>query len=145
MPAFIHVIDDQGMMFFLNRDLAFDIPEIDADHARLFKLIDGLNRDLEFKTYTQKEIDALFDKLLSYAKGHFAHEEHLFKLMCYEYSAEHIAEHEKMISVIEKLARNNVKMIVVLEFLTKWLNDHLLVHDKKYVEPLKAYIASLNL
>jgi len=145
MPAVIHVTDDRGMVFFLDQDLVLGIPEIDADHAKLLRFIDTLNRELQFKTYSTKELNKLFTKLLAYAKGHFAHEERLFTMMGYEHAVEHAAEHKKMASVLEKLSRNNAKMVDILKFLTTWLNDHLLVHDKLYVEPMKAYFASLNL
>ena len=122
------------MVFFLEPELSLGYEPMDRDHARLFSIIHRLNLSLGVKTCTSKETETLYRELFDYATEHFANEERLFAEYHYSGSDEHIAKHREIAEQLDKFKRNDCKMVDILRFLTSWLNNHILVYDKMFVE-----------
>jgi hemerythrin-like metal-binding protein len=142
MPSLIHVSDDRGMVFIIEPIMRFGIDAIDHDHNKLFTMINKLNNDLLSEVYSDVDIEALYERLLAYATEHFTFEVELLLKMSYDHVVEHTLSHARFMSELASMRERKVKMIEILRFLTSWLNYHVLVEDKHYVEPMKAYLAA---
>lgn len=129
MPSYHHVTDDTGMVFFIEPLMLLRFKEIDDDHFKLFKLIDDLNN----KSLSATDKDAIFTKLIEYATKHFSLEEALFLESNYD-SEHHKSEHLKILTILKQFNSTKTKMSDLLKFLTAWLNHHILVEDKKFVD-----------
>ena len=58
-------------------EFSVGIPEIDADHQQLLKLLNDLHEAVETKA-GDEVLEKVLDALLLYVSYHFAHEEGLF-------------------------------------------------------------------
>ena len=134
MPSYHHVTDDNGMIFMLRPIMKVGVSELDADHAKLFDIIDDLNDHLlSKKSIDEASLKLLFEKLIMYAVIHFEHESKLFNETNYPKAKLHEAEHKKLLNKIDDLSKQ-AKMTDILKFLTSWLNDHILVLDQKFAD-----------
>ena len=117
------------------------IKEIDNQHKKLFKIIstvfDGLagheNREM---------LKNAFDKVLDYTRYHFAAEEKYFKKFKYPDAEEHKKQHAKLLEETLALKSEYVEgapgvTLELIDFLTRWLQHHILLHDKQYAPFLK--------
>ena len=80
----------------------------------------------------------ILKKLADYTEFHFRYEQDLFDKFDYPETAEHVKIHENLVSqVLEfKSQFENGKASLtmdLMEFLTKWLKNHILETDKAYV------------
>ena len=112
---------------------------IDNQHKELVRLINKL-----YNLYLNKETDNIFEiisALKDYTHYHFSAEEKLFKEKNYPKADEHIKIHNEFITEVNKLAEEyknnpNVLSIKAMTLLQRWLTNHILVEDKKYVRYL---------
>jgi hemerythrin-like metal-binding protein len=75
--------------------------------------------------------------LSDYTRIHFASEEKLFAQYAYPETAEHTAEHARLIRELVDLRENphvssNLLSLEMMEFLRDWLSVHILEQDKAY-------------
>lgn len=129
MPSYHHVTDEIGMIFYIEPLMLLGLQEIDNDHIKLFKIIDDLNNH----SLSEVDKDVIFVKLIEYATGHFSREETLFQASNYD-AEHHKSEHQKFLMMLNQFDSSKTKMTDLLKFLTVWLNHHILVEDKKFVE-----------
>jgi hemerythrin-like metal-binding protein len=109
---------------------------VDQQHRTL---VDMMN-DLEAARGTENEtklIGELFYKLVDYTKYHFAQEENLMKSLRYPKINEQINQHKgfvnKIVEMLEELKEKNFYMGEKMNlFLTNWLINHILGHDKEF-------------
>jgi hemerythrin-like metal-binding protein len=76
-----------------------------------------------------------------YTNYHFKTEEKLFKEKKYPKAAEHIKIHNEFVTEVNKLAdeyKNNPNILSVktMTLLQRWLTNHILIEDKKYIRYL---------
>jgi hemerythrin-like metal-binding protein len=128
----------------MNKDLiiwsegySVHIPEIDEQHKNLVALINRLYNAYLNKKH-QSEISQIIKELKEYAFYHFSTEEKLFEKHNYAEKVEHIAMHNSFIDEINQLVKNHESSSLVLTmktmtFLQRWLTNHILKEDKKYV------------
>lgn len=141
MPTMVHVNDQQGMVFFLEPNMKTGLEVIDQDNDKLFKIINKLNLELYKSPYRIEQTLDLFKSLMKFGIEHFELEERLIESIDYpaDESEHHIGEHRmflrKIKQLIDELGQH--KMIEVLEFLNRWLNEHVLKTDKAFA---KAYL-----
>ena len=122
-------------------------PVIDEQHRKLIDLINAMDElvslDDGFDRYD--EIITIFDELKSYTVYHFQYEEETFEKYGYDSFNIKIQKLEHK-SLIREASAINFKEIDedqstavknVLEFLGKWLTQHILDTDKKFGEFLK--------
>ncbi len=121
--------------------LSVGIESIDEQHQQLVAIINDLNEAMR-----NNEADCImsdiFNRLTSYTKVHFAYEENLFDSYGYEDSPSHKAQHLALIETIhslqQKLADGDTRVgVEVMEFLKRWLTDHILKTDMSYAEFLR--------
>ena len=109
--------------------------EIDEDHHRLIDLFNILNHSV-----TQGDdpdyLAAVLEELINLTVWHFSHEERLMVKHGYQWLAEHKAEHQELINSVKALQSKILaagKLVVDddLEFLERWLTEHILSTDMK--------------
>jgi hemerythrin-like metal-binding protein len=110
--------------------------QIDADHHRLFDLINEFhyvfthNRQL-------REIARVLNDLVKYSEEHFQREEEMMAAHDYpgldEHREIHAALFETVFQLQSKFEQNAVKIeSETIDFLRHWLTDHIVEHDTKF-------------
>jgi len=122
-------------------DLLVKVPEIDADHKKLFDLMSEIFKSA---THGRDAINKAISDLSSYTKQHFAREEESMAKTQYPGLATQKYEHEHLIfqldNIIERLLLSGPEAIDadLANFLTSWLGDHIMDYDLKYADYLRA-------
>jgi hemerythrin-like metal-binding protein len=126
-----------------NEKFSVGVPSIDEQHKKLVALLNEFQNSMLAK----QDHDALakvLDGLINYAVSHLKYEEDLLGKAGYPSTAEHKKEHERLIKQVfevrvkykegggEKLSTE------VLNFLRKWLLNHIQGSDKEYAPYLQA-------
>jgi hemerythrin len=125
-------------MFQWDEKYSVGIQSIDSQHKEIFL---HLNKLLEAMKLGQASdvITPIILDLEKYAVLHFQKEEFFFQRFNFQGSAEHIKEHydftKKVISLKEDLKSGKVTLsFELLNFLKDWIDHHILIVDKQYVE-----------
>ena len=117
--------------------------EIDADHHRLVDLFNMLNHSV-----TQGDapdyLAAVLEELINCTAWHFSHEERLMLKYRYEGLAAHRHEHQELIKSVRELQQKILRADKFspdedLEFLERWLTEHILSTDMR----LGSYLAEV--
>jgi hemerythrin-like metal-binding protein len=127
-------------------DNAFSVGnrEIDEHHKKFFHIINMLFDSM--KTGEKEEILlTVLKELQQYVQYHFKAEEALMKMYAYPNYSSHKAEHEDAIQKVNKFIiayeRKEDKLAIdVLNFLSNWLQNHILQTDRKYIPYLNGKI-----
>ena len=119
-----------------NEDYSVNIREIDSQHKKLVKMINFLHAETDEEHYHQT-VDNILDELIKYTVYHFSFEESLFARYSYPETLNHIRAHTDLIEQIKTFmnefnSSGNVLPIDLINFLQKWLIDHIMGEDKKY-------------
>src|SRR6185369_17449224 len=107
-----------------------------AQHQNLFALFNELYDAMQ-KGYGNDVIGKVLAGVLDYTAYHFAYEEKLLGQYGYADEPAHRAEHAKLTqqakTLVQKLdaGQSHVAM-ATLKFLCDWLNNHILVSDRKF-------------
>lgn len=115
---------------------------IDEHHIKLFSLFSNLKNenDTLFDEHTFKQF---LMEIKDYTYYHFNYEERLMEMANYPKLVDHKVLHSnfmrKIDEVMLKSKSNNFEVVgyEVYELLNNWLNEHIMVVDKKYVEYLR--------
>ena len=118
-------------------EYSVSIPSIDAQHQRLFELVNELFRGV--KEMKQDVISRVLDELVAYTVQHFDFEEKLFAKIGYSQEAEHKAHHKALVGQVSAFVgefRSGEGMVDfrLLNFLRNWLKGHIQIEDVKYRE-----------
>lgn len=121
--------------------LSIGIDEIDDDHRRLVNIFNILNHSVT-EGAAPDYLEAVLEELVSCTVWHFRHEERLMLMYGYEGIEEHKAEHQELIKTAKELQQKILqagKLVADedLEFLERWLTEHILSTDMK----LGSYLA----
>jgi hemerythrin-like metal-binding protein len=125
-------------MFKWDEKYSVGIQSIDNQHKQIFVILDTLYNSLKIGS-AEIVLDQIIPELENYTILHFQKEEFFFKRFNYAESEEHILEHEDFKRNIVKiktemqLGRISVSFDLMI-FLKKWIDNHILVVDKKYIE-----------
>lgn len=116
--------------------LSVGIESIDEQHQLLVQIINDLNEAMKNNEADHIMVE-IFARLISYTHVHFAFEEQLFDSHGYQGSEAHKAQHEALIETIDTLKSRlegggTTVGIEVMEFLRRWLTDHILKTDMEY-------------
>ncbi len=112
------------------------IEKFDEHHKVLLDLLKKLHQSM-LDGQGSAVIGAVLDELKSYTQYHFKAEEEQMEKHDYPTTAEHKAQHEKLISQLNDLIdgyKNKNAQITTdtYRFLNKWLTNHIMQTDKKY-------------
>lgn len=118
------------------------IVSIDNHHRKLIDFINDLH-DAIASDKTQETLGLIIENIISYTVHHFSYEEELFDKYGYEDTSAHKAKHKELIQdtlkLQEQFKSGKVEIsIQILDFLTDWLNKHILETDKQYTPFLKS-------
>lgn len=111
---------------------------IDYDHQMLVTITNQIFEIRRAPGITNAKIKQALIQLVRYVDQHFAREEALFSQTDYPHVAKHIAMHrelEKVVGEIVDLFEREPDLLnldEVIEFLRRWLVDHILKHDMGY-------------
>ena len=133
------------MLFKWRDTFNLDIPEIDAQHKKLFEIGSRLYEIISLKgNYDHyDEIMQIIDELRDYAQYHFSYEEDLMRKKDYENYDVHKIEHDFFIKKIARINVNDIEydqdkvMLEMVSFVADWISGHILKTDRHYREILK--------
>src|SRR3972149_6225252 len=120
--------------------MSVGIPELDADHKELIRVINQLAADANEASRLGAVRQSLF-ALLRYAEFHFAREEKVMAACRHIGVEAHKRQHKDFVDRIGELNRrfdqdpDGSALVVneaLLQFLQDWLNHHILIEDKAY-------------
>ena len=117
----------------LDNTLIIGIDEIDDDHGKLINLFNILNHSVTEGAATEY-VEAVLEELINCTVWHFSHEERLMLKYDYDAYEEHKADHQDLIDGVKKLQQKFLQTGKLdkkehLEFLERWLTEHILVDD----------------
>ena len=119
-----------------DNSLSVNVAEIDLQHQRLVKIINGLNDAM--RVGKSKDIlGNIVNGLISYVRVHFSTEEKYFARFRYPETDQHTQEHKTFSTKVDDFAKKfqNGQLglsIDVMVFLSDWLGKHIKGTDKKY-------------
>jgi methyl-accepting chemotaxis protein/hemerythrin len=120
-------------LFKWSKRHAVFIPEIDAEHRNIFRLADELHQAVVGSAPTD-QARALLRELVAKSEDHFAREERLMRATHYPGSAWHKKRHDTVRKRVKEFAPrieggDGQAALLLLEFLSGWLRDHVRVAD----------------
>jgi hemerythrin len=127
-------------------DDAFSVgnQQLDEQHKKFFHIINTLH-DAMKKGEGEEILLTVLKELQQYTQYHFKAEESLMKLYSYPNYSSHKAEHEDAVQKVNKFVieyeRKEDKLAIdVLNFLSNWLQNHILKTDRDYIPYLNRKI-----
>ncbi len=129
-------------LFQWKHEYSVSVKRFDADHKKLFSLLNELN-DAMASGQGRFVIQSVLQQLTDYTRQHFAAEESAMRIAAFDGLPAHIIEHRELTIKVEKFSAeynngNTSITIDILYFLRDWLDNHILCTDRKYAEALKA-------
>ena len=115
--------------------LSVDYPEIDEDHKKLTNIFNVLNHAVS-EAESHEYLAAVMEELINCTAWHFSHEERLMLKHRYPDTEAHKEEHRDLIQSARELQQELLQTDKPfedehLEFLERWLTEHILTTDKK--------------
>lgn len=129
-------------MYEMKAEYYTGIGFVDEEHKKLFEIANTIYELLidEFIPDKYDYIMEVINELKDYAKYHFDHEEEYMRKIKFRRFLSHKVAHD---GFIEKISEYNAdivdenqkdSLLELLEFLTTWLVEHILMQDKLYAE-----------
>lgn len=117
------------------------IPQIDAQHQGLIRLINDLHAAMAAGQGKQV-VGKILDDLVRYTEVHFRSEEDFMRQKAYSKLVAHQAIHKtltaQVVDLRQKYASGKLMLTLeVMQFLKSWLADHIMGHDHQYAAELK--------
>lgn len=123
-----------------NEKYEIDRGIIDEQHKKLIELINELYAAF-IDGNAQNVIKEVIDELVEYTKYHFKEEESMFERINYPERKRHKKEHTDFVDKVSSF-RDSIKIgklsltYDVMNYLRSWLQNHILLSDKKYISYL---------
>lgn len=119
-----------------DKTYAVGIKIVDDQHAGLFDSLNELHSAM-LKGDVNAVISPMLQDLLAYTRTHFSAEELMLAKAKYPDLAEHQAKHRKFAAQIAEYAERHKRgetalSVHLIDFLRKWLTDHILREDRAY-------------
>ncbi len=125
-------------MSLLEWDSSFsvNVELIDEQHKMLVQMINNLYHAMQWGKGNE-ELSKLINQMSVYAAMHFAREEHYFDTLGYPEAEEHKKEHlyfENQVAQFEQDFNAGKQDVTqdILDFLSRWLVNHIKGSDKKF-------------
>ena len=115
--------------------LSVGVDEVDDDHRKLVDLFNMLNHSVT-EGDDPEYLAAILEELINCTAWHFSHEERLMLKHGYEGLAEHKEEHQELVKSAKELQHKilqagNLVATEDIEFLERWLTEHILTTDMR--------------
>jgi hemerythrin len=120
-----------------NANMSVGVPSVDEQHKKLVDMLNELYDGIQTKQ-TRETLGKVLDGLISYTVSHFRHEEQFFARTNYPDAPAHIKEHRDLTRQVldvqkrHKAGETGTLSMEVMNFLKRWLIDHIQGSDKKY-------------
>ena len=118
---------------------------IDEQHKKIVELINRLNIAVLNKDADLK-IKGLLDEMTDYADYHFKTEESYFREYHYPLLEEHMNQHNAFIEKVKdfkaKYEAGQSITYRLMNYLRKWLTNHILDSDREYVDIIKSKLSA---
>ncbi len=119
-------------------DLCVGIQQVDDEHRMLVQVLNQLGEAMRSGKGT-KVMSEILAQLIQYTQEHFTAEEKLMIESEYPNTKLHQAQHRQLVEKVVKLQQKfekSGKRITreMMDFLTYWLKNHILVDDKAFSE-----------
>ena len=123
-------------LFEWSDKFSVNVREMDQQHKKLFGLINDFYEAL-FEDTEMEIIEKIFEGLLDYTEVHFAREEELMKQYSFSGCSVQKQQHENLVNEVldmnkRYLADDKEVSVRIAILLRDWLQDHILLEDKKY-------------
>ncbi len=131
-----HAHLDFAMLFQWKREYDLGVPIIDEQHRGLCAVLNSLQYAVA-NNIGEYMLEPTIEMVKAYARVHFMTEELLFKQYGYPGAQHHAGLHEKLVETIFDIGQEsmfNQDPGQFLQFLKNWLNQHILVEDRKYCD-----------
>jgi len=121
--------------------LETSINSIDDQHKKLVEMVNRLHRAMKMKIGS-KEAGGILNELAEYTVYHFDYEEKIFKEHVYPGYGAHKEIHKDLVNKVvefkDEFESGNASLSIdLMNFLTDWLKNHIMVTDMEYVPFLK--------
>jgi len=146
MALFLTIDNTDGLHFvtFIQWNDSYKVGHkiVDFDHMTLVNITNELFIRVD-RGFSDEEIAQTISLLIDYVERHFEREEDLFRNSDYPDVDKHLAMHDdikktvKDIATIYKTKPDAININEVLEFLKKWLLNHIMKADQGYIQYLK--------
>jgi hemerythrin len=128
-------------MFEWKSEYSVRLPEIDAQHQRLFALASELHVAMS-QGKGKTVLEPALARLIEYTKVHFADEEKLMRRYNYPDSDAHKILHDQLTAKVldfqDRFVHQEACLTVdLMEFLQNWLAHHINGSDQKYSADLR--------
>jgi hemerythrin len=119
-----------------SNDFSVRVNEIDQQHQKLVLLINRLHEAMSHGNGS-KVIFEILDEMTQYAVYHFNTEEKYFEKYNFKGAESHIQSHadfvKKVSTFVKSFKEGKVTLTLeVMQFLSDWLQDHILGEDMEY-------------
>jgi len=129
-------------MYEMKPEYYTGIEFMDNEHKKLFEIANNVYELLmnDFIPDKYDYIMEVINELKDYAKTHFEHEEEYMGSIKYRKLLSHKVEHDNFIEKVNEynpdvIDENQREILLeLLDFLTTWLVDHILMQDKLIAE-----------
>lgn len=123
-------------------DYLLGIQTIDEQHKELFRIAERAYNLLKSEYFVDKynKIVEIIGELKDYTIFHFQEEEKYMLSIKYKRFFAHKIEHDEFIEQLNKVELKDVDenqdkyILDLLEFVVKWINDHIIGQDLKIIE-----------
>ena len=121
-----------------NNSLSVNIKSIDNEHKEFIAMLNEFYDNIVLES-NKKNISEILKKMKDYSIYHFSNEEEELKRYGYPGFEAHKKEHGNFIEKVNEMEKRFIdgKLILSLElitFLKDWLQNHIMVSDKRYSE-----------
>jgi hemerythrin-like metal-binding protein len=133
-------------MFEWKDSYSVKMATIDGQHQNLFRIAGELHAAM-LAGKAQASVSNIVDRLAQYVRVHFAYEERLMQEADYPQFAAHKASHDELTRQVLQFQADLQKgkqtlSVALLQFLKKWLVDHIENADQKYAPFLRGRTAA---
>lgn len=130
-------------MIIWKEEYQIGVPEIDAQHQKLFEICGRAYDLLKNEIYLDKydKIIEILEELRNYTIYHFKSEEEYMKKIGYKRLLSQKVAHDDFVEKINNIdfkdidEKQDAAILDILEFIIKWIENHILREDKKISLP----------
>ena len=120
--------------------LSIGVDEIDEDHRKLITIFNILNHALT-EGESPEYLVAILEELINCTVWHFSHEERLMLKYAYKEMQQHKETHQKLLASAKELKQKILQSDKAIEdedveFLERWLTEHIFTDDMRLGEYL---------
>lgn len=129
--------------FAWNDSYSVHVRQFDAQHRKLFAIVQSL-ADAMAAEQGDDVIREVVGHLAVYTRTHFLQEEVAMRQTGYPDFAAHQEQHTRLMASVEEYKKDldegrKPDLIAILNFLQKWLVEHIQKSDRKYSDHLNAH------